>query len=527
MRALLRHGRGSPALGRLVIESCAHGIRPSRRGSVSTADAHESDSARRLLEALDALRLSRSPGIERLLRSVLRQAVASSPAALAGALRHYRSLLLHARDAAAAGQPLDRAALRRLTGELEDQLVWWELMPASRTPGDLALEDLDRIEASLAIAAGAEREPDGKVSRLCRLLADNRPTIVFTSRRETVRYLRDRLGPPAPAWCTGTRAGLGRCPMPRAIVLGWFREGAGSPPPPDTRVLLVTDVAAEGLDLQRAARVVHYDLPWTPMRIEQREGRAVRLGSLHREVEVVTFRPPVLVERALGITRALAAKARLPAAAGLGSGGRGLWRWRSELADAFAVGPATSGVACVRAEPPGMLVGLELYGSGPARVERISATIFWVDPDGGWTEEEQVVSARLARATGRSPEEPVHLAALLPLAAEPVRQRLAAARGTRWRMPDSDPIVRLVSRRLHQAIRVAARERAVQRLDVLERALAFVGRGHTAGESMALAATADLPEAPFIRQISRFPTVGPTWLDVEPRLSGLLLFVPE
>ena len=134
---------------------------------------------------------------------------------------------------------------------------------------------------------------DGKVERLRSLLADGRPTLVFTTRRETVRYLRDRLSPP-PAWCTGVRAGLGSCPLPRATVLGWFREVvAAAGPRPPVRHLVATDVAAEGLDLQRAARVVHYDLPWTPMRLEQREGRALRLGSLHPMVEVVTLSPPV------------------------------------------------------------------------------------------------------------------------------------------------------------------------------------------------------------------------------------------
>jgi hypothetical protein len=61
----------------------------------------------------------------------------------------------------------------------------------------------------------------------------------------------------------------------------------------------VTDVAAEGLDLQRAARVVHYDLPWTPMRIEQREGRSVRYGSHYDRVEVVRFGVPAVLERSL------------------------------------------------------------------------------------------------------------------------------------------------------------------------------------------------------------------------------------
>jgi superfamily II DNA or RNA helicase len=351
LRALLGRGRGSPALGRLVVESaCPDGLRPGRRHVSTAPSSAEIAAAESALASIDRLRLSRLPGTEALVRAVLRRAAASSPAALATAIRRYRNLLLHARDAAAAGRPLERATLRRFTGELEDQLVWWELMPASHDPSDLQLEDLHRIDEVLRQALAAEEIRDGKVERLRALLADGRPSLVFTSRRETVRYLRDRLGPPPLAWCTGARAGLGHSPAPRATVLGWFRQGNGGGSP-RVRHLLVTDVAAEGLDLQRAARVIHYDLPWTPMRMEQREGRAVRLGSIHRCVEVVVFEPPAAIERALRISHALVTKARLPAAAGLGAAGRGLWRWRAELADAYAAGDASFGTAVTTSWP--------------------------------------------------------------------------------------------------------------------------------------------------------------------------------
>ena len=184
-------------------------------------------------------------------------------------------------------------------------------------------------------------------SASARLLADRRPTVVFSTRRETVRHLRDRLAPPPVAWCTGERAGLGLLPAPRAAVLGWFRDelawdAPGLAPP---SCLVVTDVAAEGLDLRRAARVVHYDLPWTPMRLEQREGRAVRLGSARELVEVVRFIPPPALDAALDLGERLRRKAALPALAGLGADGVRLWRWRSALADQLGDGPAVSGSA--------------------------------------------------------------------------------------------------------------------------------------------------------------------------------------
>lgn len=530
LRALLGRGCGSPALGGVVIESsCPDGLRPERRGVATAPDPSECEAAEASLGWIDRLRLSRVPGIEALVRSVLRRAAASSPAALAAALRRYRNLLLSGRDAAGAGRPLDRAALRRFTGEMEDQLVWWELMPAGEHPNDLRLDDLDMIDAVLREAGGAEEQPDGKVERLRSLLADGRPTLVFTSRRETVRYLRDRLDPPPLAWCTGARAGVGHCPVPRGTVLGWFRQDSGGIVPPRVRHLLVTDVAAEGLDLQRAARVVHYDLPWTPMRMEQREGRAVRLGSLHREVEVVVFRPPPAIERALRITHALAVKARLPAAAGLGTGGRGLWRWRSELADGYADGEAAAiGTAVVPRGPAGVLFGFELFGVGSDDQGRLASALIWIESGGEWTEDERVVAARLADAAKApsAPPDPARLRDALSLVAAPIRSRLALARGSRWTAPAADPIAHRMSLRLHQSIREAARRRDLEMLAGMERALAFVGRGHTAGESAELERLAGMPEGDFGRKVLRLPAPGRRWEAIEARLGGVLLFVP-
>jgi hypothetical protein len=495
---------------------------------VTEPDEAECKSAEASLAAIDRLRLSQLPATEALVRTVLRRAAASSPAALAVTLRRYRNLLLHARDAAAAGRPLERAMLRRFAGELEDQLVWWELMPRSDEPHDLQLDDLERIDQSLREAITAEQQADAKVERLRSIVRDGRPTLVFTSRQETVRYLRDRLGPPSPAWCTGTRAGVGHCRMPCASVLSWFQQGEREGVPLRSRLLLVTDVAAEGLDLQRACRVIHYDLPWTPMRMEQREGRALRLGSRHREVEVVAFTPPEPMERALRITQALASKARLPGAAGLGHHGRGLWRWRAELAEAYRSGDAGPGTAVVPCGPAGVLAGFELHGVAPDGEHRLASTLAWIEPGGTWTEEERIVSARLDAAAhaGFAAPEPDRLREALPFIGAVIRSRLGLARGSRWTLPASDPVAHRVSFRLHQCIREAARRRDLAALGSLERALGLVGRGHTAGESLMLERLAYMPEPEFVRKALRLPAPGHRGEAIEARLGGVLLFVP-
>jgi len=347
--ALLSRGCSAPALGSVIIESDAiteH--RPQRTARVSLPAAAECETMHRVVRMLGRLRLSRDESIAGLLRGVLLRAAGSSPAALTGALRRYRRLLLHARDALAAGQRLDRSELRRFTAHLEDQLIWWELIPQTETATEIELGDLGEVDDLLRSAKALDEHHDGKLDRLREILSDGAPTLVFVASRDTVRYLRDRLKDPRLAWCTGERAGIGGVPLPRRAVLGWFRELSPSTLAP--RHLIVTDVAAEGLDLQRAARVVHYDLPWTPMRLEQREGRSVRYGSPHPQVEVVRFGSPPVLEQCLGLEGTLARKARLPSLVGLGPSGRHIWRWRSELADRLGGVDAVAGTAIHRLE---------------------------------------------------------------------------------------------------------------------------------------------------------------------------------
>lgn len=65
------------------------------------------------------------------------------------------------------------------------------------------------------------------------------------------------------------------------------------------KLLLATDLASEGVNLQEASAVVHLDLPWTHARLEQRVGRVARIGSRHSIVSVYTIEPPASAERLL------------------------------------------------------------------------------------------------------------------------------------------------------------------------------------------------------------------------------------
>jgi superfamily II DNA or RNA helicase len=531
LEAALTAGNGAAALGRLVIEEPLAGRRPARICRVSRADERECTAVEQAMGWIDRLSLSCHRPTAALVRGTLRRAAGSSPAALHGALRRYRTLLLHARDAARTGRTLGRAELRRFAGELQDQLVLWELLPETGAAIDLDLADLGRIDAAIDAAAGASRAPDAKLERLQAILADGRPTIVFVSRRETVRHLRERLGGPPIAWCTGERAGLGRSAVPRAVVLGWFRTGGSPAVGPDPACLVVTDVAAEGLDLQRAARVVHYDLPWTPMRLEQREGRAVRLGSVHGEVEVVRFALPAALESTLRVDEGLKRKAALPTRAGLGQEGRHLWRWQSELSDQLGRGLVRSGVALVGEPPGGILAGFALYGTLDGRVERLARTIVWIDADGLPSEAREVIGSRLAAAVVSESSRAVpaeRLEEALSLLERPVRHRLGLLAGHRWAVAAPRPAARDLAERLQGDVRRAARSRDPAALAQLERALAFVTGGHTAGEALLIRQLTGLPPSELGRRIPRLPPPTIRWGAVEARLTGLVVFVePE
>jgi SNF2 family DNA or RNA helicase len=65
---------------------------------------------------------------------------------------------------------------------------------------------------------------------------------------------------------------------------------------PRVRVLLATEVGDEGLDLQFCHTIVNYDLPWNPMRVEQRIGRVDRIGQRSRHVTIVSLSMPGTIE---------------------------------------------------------------------------------------------------------------------------------------------------------------------------------------------------------------------------------------
>ena len=58
----------------------------------------------------------------------------------------------------------------------------------------------------------------------------------------------------------------------------------------DLKLLLGTDAASEGLNLQRLGALINIDLPWNPTRLEQRKGRIQRIGQVRSEVWIANLR---------------------------------------------------------------------------------------------------------------------------------------------------------------------------------------------------------------------------------------------
>jgi superfamily II DNA or RNA helicase len=165
--------------------------------------------------------------------------------------------------------------------QVEEKVV--DQASAARTMAELQAEIaiLQRLEdAAMKVR---QSNTDRKWDELSRLLQNNsemfdanghrRKLVIFTEHRDTLNYLANRIG-----------ALLGR---PEAVVIihgSLGREDRRKAQEAFTQdkeveILVATDAAGEGINLQRAHLMVNYDLPWNPNRLEQRFGRIHRIGQ--------------------------------------------------------------------------------------------------------------------------------------------------------------------------------------------------------------------------------------------------------
>lgn len=204
------------------------------------------------------------------------------------------------------------ALKRTLTGRLlrSGGLGEEDISQDETTDESMSEDDVSNLEVqSLTSQAEAERSrindllrdiaklgTDSKArklkSELETCLAENFDSaIVFTQYTDTLEYLRDYLADQLPGLEVASYSGKG----------GSYRDASRQWVPcskeeikrrlhaKQVQLLIGTDAAGEGLNLQSAGVVANYDLPWNPMKIEQRIGRIDRLGQKREVIRVLNF----------------------------------------------------------------------------------------------------------------------------------------------------------------------------------------------------------------------------------------------
>ncbi|GAB2628451.1 helicase-related protein [Nocardioides ginkgobilobae] len=220
---------------------------------------------------------------------VLQRRLASSPEAILRSLQRRRERLRGRREELASGALGPQGNVPETKPDDADVATAEEnehspVLDAATAAATLAELDTEIATLGRLIDLAAEvraSEADQKWLQLRSILSSEhavrpdgsrRKFIVFTEHRDTLRYLRariDELG--RPGTVLEIHGGLDRQTR--------LRAQAQFVSDPLADILLATDAAGEGLNLQVANLMVNYDLPWNPNRLEQRFGRIHRIGQ--------------------------------------------------------------------------------------------------------------------------------------------------------------------------------------------------------------------------------------------------------
>ncbi|WP_051814657.1 DISARM system SNF2-like helicase DrmD [Streptomyces iakyrus] len=242
--------------------------------------------------------------------TLLKKRFLSSPKAFAETIDVHLKTMTERGNGPAAQKPPSEKVLRPLIDRVEETAEsdeeHTEAAEQAMTAVRQASHPLTDTERTLlkelsTWARDATRRPDAKFEALTEWLDgivckngplgdwEPRRVIVFTEYRDTQRWLYDRL---IAAHYPKERIALlygGQRPDEREHVKTVFQEDPSLSP---VRILLATDAASEGINLQaHCHRLLHWEIPWNPNRLEQRNGRIDRHGQTAREVEVFHFVP--------------------------------------------------------------------------------------------------------------------------------------------------------------------------------------------------------------------------------------------
>jgi hypothetical protein len=416
-----------------------------------------------------------------LVRMVLLTRLASSIPAFRESLSRQEAFADFSDEAKTSGRALTRRDFQRLFPRGEGPDMQMALLPLLLPPGDgqSGRADGSAFARLRDLASGV---PDPKALRLGQVLSRRHPkSIVFTSSRATARYLLRALQPRhRVAAVMGAHGLLPSGSVPVAEVLAAFAPTAAGVASPRAAlsidVLIATDLASEGLNLQDASRVIHYDLPWTSARLAQRVGRIDRIGSAHPRIQVVTFLPPAPLADAIGFEARLLTKARVGRRAGL-------FDWCDRL-QALVRGDEAA-VCTVGGDEEATLLVLSVGGLAEALVVRKSGVT--ADPQAACAVLEQAATARVIPRDGET------LRAAICRAVPTIRKRLDQVASARWRAGDRDQLSRRLIPMVIREARRAAREGDAPRVAMLDALVGRLGSGMTAGEELSLAALVEGP----------------------------------
>lgn len=258
--------------------------------------------------------------------TLLKKRLFSSPQAFANTVSTHLETMAAKESAAGEEQPEDtvRRVLptlqERLSATAEHEQDYREAESEALSTVGRGTPPLDEHERTLLRDLGrwasrARSSPDAKFTALCAWLdpilfgdpsdresADPGPggdadwtderIILFTEYRDTQLWLRERLIAAGYGGDKGERIAQlygGQDPEERERVKNVFTDRTDLD---KVRILVATDAASEGINLQRYChRILHWEIPWNPNRLEQRNGRVDRHGQRADQVEVAHFVP--------------------------------------------------------------------------------------------------------------------------------------------------------------------------------------------------------------------------------------------
>lgn len=548
------------ALAELVVRDSGSvlGARPRLDGPHRVRLASDDDCLDLLLALPPPVAAKNESVVAALLTYGLLHQWTSSRAALVAALTRRRSRGIALTAALEAGRRPTRAELSAWAhGGDALQLAFPEIVAAEALDDGFDVQAmlvaLDRHGAAIdALLRYLRRSSDPDAERAGALLEIRRRhagerIIAFCQYAETVGMLRARLarvGGVATLTASGARVSGGR--VPRDVVLSQFmvdpRVTAASE---RVDLLITTDLLSEGLNLQEASVIVHLDLPWNPARLEQRVGRALRLGSRHEAVTVYSIAPPATAERLLRIEARLREKLSV-AQRTVGIAGRilpsplaecprdqGLAERRSDVESALRAwldsnrtdGTAECAVAAVAADVTGFLAAIH-DGRSTTLVADVGTVI-----------ETGTASLERAIALGGGAETPADQERI-GAAIREIERWLAIRRGSNAVDFHAASAARFRRATLTRVARALARAPRHQRLNLVPladavRAVAIAPLAEGAERILETLVRAELPDEAWLRSIAAFGELNIRHSDdgVErgarpPRIVAVLLFGP-